>query len=124
VFLLNVPLILAALVALRRVPENSELSAELSLDVVGALLAVVGLGGVIYALTAGSASGWASTNVVVAAAAGVLSLAALLPVERRLRAPMLRLSLFVSRQFDAINVVTVLLYGPSLSGTPRRGLFI
>jgi MFS family permease len=37
--------------------------------------------------------------------------AALLPVERRLRAPMLRLSLFASRQFNAINVTTVLFYG-------------
>jgi hypothetical protein len=48
--------------------------------------------------------------VVVVAAARVL-LAALLPVERRLRAPMLRLSLFLSRQFDALNVAAVLLYG-------------
>jgi hypothetical protein len=51
-----------------------------------------------------------STKVVVVAAARVL-LAALLPVERRLRAPMLRLSLFLSRQFDALNVAAVLLYG-------------
>jgi MFS family permease len=74
VFLLDVPLILAALVALRRVPENSDLSTQLSLDVFGALLAVVGLGGVIYALTAGSAPGWVSGSVLVAAAAGVISL--------------------------------------------------
>jgi hypothetical protein len=45
------------------------------------------------------------------AVVGVVSLAALVPVERRLGAPMLRLSLFVSRQFDAINVTTVLFYG-------------
>jgi hypothetical protein len=37
------------------------------------------------------------------------------PPERRRRAPLLRLSLFSSRQFDAINVVTVLFYG-ALSG--------
>jgi MFS family permease len=35
----------------------------------------------------------------------------LVPAERRRRAPMLRLSLFSSRQFDAINVVTLLFYG-------------
>jgi hypothetical protein len=35
----------------------------------------------------------------------------MLPVERRLRAPMLELSLFRSRQFDAINATTVLFYG-------------
>jgi Na+/melibiose symporter-like transporter len=33
------------------------------------------------------------------------------PVEKLQRNPMLRLSLFGSRQFDAINVATLLLYG-------------
>ena len=42
---------------------------------------------------------------------GVVALLALVPVERRLRDPMVRLSLFASRQFDAINVTTFLLYG-------------
>ena len=111
VFLLNPPLILASLLALRRVPEISKARGLLSLDVRGGLLAVVGLGGVIYALTAGPASGWLSPPVLITAAVGVVALAALVPVERRLRAPMLRLSLFASRQFDAINVTTVLLYG-------------
>jgi hypothetical protein len=41
----------------------------------------------------------------------VACLAALLPTERRVRAPMLKLSLFASRQFSAINAATVLLYG-------------
>jgi EmrB/QacA subfamily drug resistance transporter len=111
VFLLNLPLILAALLVLTQVPESSDARRALSLDVFGALLALIGLGGVIYALTAGPASGWLSLPVLIATAVGALSLAALVPVERRLRAPMLRLSLFVSRQFDAINVATVLLYG-------------
>jgi hypothetical protein len=35
----------------------------------------------------------------------------LVPTERRLRNPMLRLSLFRSRQFTAINVMTLLYYG-------------
>jgi Na+/melibiose symporter-like transporter len=72
---------------------------------------VVGLGGVIYALTVGPASGWLSVPVVAFAVIGLGSLVALVPVERRRVAPMLRLSLFVSRQFDAINVSTVLFYG-------------
>jgi hypothetical protein len=45
------------------------------------------------------------------AVVGVVSRAPLVAVERRLGAPMVRLSLFVSRQFDAINVTTVLFYG-------------
>src|SRR3954465_8853833 len=111
VFLLNLPLILLALVALRRVPETTGERRSLSLDAVGALLAVVGLGGVIYGLTEGASLGWGSARIVIALVAGGLSLVALVPAERRRRAPMLRLSLFKSRQFDAINLATLLFYG-------------
>ena len=111
VFLLNVPLILAGLVVLRHVPETGEQRTTLSLDVFGGLLAVLGLAGVIYALTDGPAHGWSSAAVVVTGTLGALGLLALVPVERRVRAPMLKLSLFASRQFDAINGTTVLFYG-------------
>jgi EmrB/QacA subfamily drug resistance transporter len=110
VFLLNLPLIAGALLALRFVPELDD-RRPLSVDVLGALLTIVGLSGVIYALSIGSASGWVDVRVFGPAAVGVIALLALAPVERRLRAPMLRLSLFASRQFDAINVTTILFYG-------------
>jgi EmrB/QacA subfamily drug resistance transporter len=103
VFLVNLPLIALALLALRRVPETSGERRSLSLDAVGALLAVAGLGGVIYALTDGASAGWTSPRVLIAGVVGALSLVALAPAERRRRAPMLRLSLFASRQLDAIN---------------------
>jgi EmrB/QacA subfamily drug resistance transporter len=111
VFLLNLPLIGLALLALHRVPESGGPRRPLSLDILGAGLGVVGLGGLVYALTDGAGSGWTSARVLLAFAVGALCLAALLPVERRRRAPMLRLSLFASRQFDAINVATVFYYG-------------
>jgi len=111
VFLLNLPLILAGLAVLRRVPEPAAERRALSLDVAGALLAVVGLGALIYGLNAGSGSGWLSAGVVASVAAGAVCLASLPAVERRLPAPMLRLALFRSRQFDAINITTVLFYG-------------
>jgi EmrB/QacA subfamily drug resistance transporter len=110
-FLLNVPIVLAALWVLRHVPDVSPVRRPLSLDVAGAVLAVAGLGGVIYALMAGPAAGWLSPSALVSGVIGVVCLAALVPVERHQHNPMLRLSLFGSRQFDAINVTTVLLYG-------------
>lgn len=116
IFLLNLPLILLALVALRWVPESDDEPRPLSVDLAGALLAIIGIGGVIFALTRGAAAGWADTAVLVAGIAGVAALVALVPVERRVRAPMLRLSLFESRQFDAINVTTVLFYGALAAG--------
>ncbi len=111
IFLLAIPFIVCAFFGLRRVPETRPADRNLFVDVRGALLAVIGLGGVIYAATVGGTSGWGSAAVVVTGALGLLALMALVPVERRLAAPMLRLSLFRSRQFDAINVATVLFYG-------------
>jgi EmrB/QacA subfamily drug resistance transporter len=111
VFWLNLPLIAAGMWALRYVPESGQAGAGQSLDILGGLLAVAGLGGVIYALTAGPGSGWLSAPVVITAVVGVGSLIGLVPVERRRRAPTIRLSLFASRQFDAINVMTLVFYG-------------
>ena len=111
IFLLNLPLILAACWILRNVPETSGIRRPLSIDVAGVLLALTGLGGVIYALTAGPNSGWMSTSVLSTGLLGLACLVALVPVERRRRLPMLRTALFRSRQFDAINLATLLLYG-------------
>ncbi|WP_116451607.1 MFS transporter [Blastococcus litoris] len=115
-FLLNVPLVLGALAVLRHVPDVHSDRRPLSLDVAGAVLSVAGLGGAIYALMAGPAAGWLSVRVLLPGVVGVLCLVALVPVERRQESPMLRLSLFASRQFDAINVTTLLLYGALAAG--------
>ena len=111
IFLLNLPLVLAAYWALRSVPEVDRSRRPLSLDVPGALLAVVGLGAVIYAMTAGPASGWGSVPVLTSAVVGVVCLVALVPVERRQRQPIIALALFRIRQFSAINAATLLFYG-------------
>jgi len=115
-FLINVPLILIGLWVLRHVPDVTTSRRPLSLDVAGAVLSVAGLGGAIYALMAGPTAGWLSLRVLVPGIVGLLCLAALVPAERRQRNPMLRLSLFASRQFDGINVTTLLLYGALAAG--------
>ncbi len=110
VFLLPLPLIVVALAALRQLPAASAKRRSPSIDVVGALLLVFGLGGAVYALTEAPRSGWSSTRVLIAVAIGGLSFMLLVPFERR-RTPMVRLSLFESRQFVAVNAVTLLVYG-------------
>ncbi len=111
IFLLNLPLIVLAFVVVRRVPELGGDARSAPLDAVGALLAVLGLGGIVYALTEGASAGWSSPKIVSGLVIGVGALLVLVPAERLRKAPMLRLSLFVSRQFDAINTATLLLYG-------------
>ena len=117
IFLLNVPLLLGAILALLPVSESGATGGRLSLDGVGAALAVVGLAGVIDGLTVGTKLGWTSPRVLVELVVGAGCLIALVPTERRVRAPMLKLSLFASRQFSAINAATVLLYGAQYPAT-------
>ncbi|GAA3599971.1 DHA2 family efflux MFS transporter permease subunit [Kribbella ginsengisoli] len=111
VFLLNLPLIIAALLVITRVPEVTWAPRPLSLDLLGALFAIAGLGGIIYALTEGPGRGWDDPVVLVFGLVGILSLAGLVPLEQHRSTPLLRLALFKSRQFDAINAATLLFYG-------------
>lgn len=109
IFLINLPLgLFVVLAANRKVPETRDPDADGPLDVPGALLAALGLGGTTYALI--EAPNGASAAVLVAAIGGVLALLAFVLVERRASNPMLPLTMFASRQFSAANAVTFVVY--------------
>jgi EmrB/QacA subfamily drug resistance transporter len=115
VFLINVPIAVAVIVlAQRYVPETRDEQTSGRLDVPGAVLAALGLAGVVYALTEGPQHGW-SGAAVGTLIAGALLLAAFLVVEARGVAPMMPLSLFAVRDFAAANLVTLVVYA-ALSG--------
>lgn len=110
IFFTNIPVALVVIwVAVRHVPETRDADAAQSLDVAGAVLAVAGLGSLTWALIRGGEAG-ATPAVWAAAAAGIVGLAAFVVVERRREHPMLPLSLFRSRQFTAVNLVTMAVY--------------
>jgi EmrB/QacA subfamily drug resistance transporter len=110
IFLINVPLAVAIIVVtLRHVSETRDLSAERGIDVIGAVLATVGLAGVTWALIEAGDRG-ATTQVLSAGAAGLASLAGFVAAERRVQHPMLPLEIFRSRQFTAANLVTLIVY--------------
>ncbi|WP_327316756.1 MFS transporter [Streptomyces sp. NBC_01235] len=109
VFLLNVPLALLCVpVALRHVPESGDGRKHGRFDVLGAFLGALALALVTYALIE---AGSGPLGVVVAAAvAGVATGVAFVAVERRRPDPMLPLGIFASRQFTAVNLVTLCVY--------------
>jgi EmrB/QacA subfamily drug resistance transporter len=110
-FLLNVPLSIAVLLlAFRHVPESRNEEDRGSLDWPGAVLASIGLGGIVYGLIESPQKGWSHPGVLGALALGLLALAAFVAVERRHRSPMLPLGLFRSRDFSGANLLTLLLY--------------
>ncbi|MFJ3226048.1 MFS transporter [Streptomyces sp. NPDC086783] len=108
VFLLNVPLALLCVpVAVRHVPESADGRAHGHFDVLGAVLAAVSLALVTYALTEARNG---TVVVVVTAVAGLAAGVAFVVVERRRPDPMLPLEVFASRQFTAVNLVTLCVY--------------
>jgi EmrB/QacA subfamily drug resistance transporter len=109
IFLINLPLAAIVLVVARRhVPESLDPDATPDLDLLGAALGAVGLGGVTYALI-GAGTGW-SVTVLAFGAIGLLALIGFVVNERRSSHPMLPLGIFANRQFSSANAVTFAVY--------------
>jgi EmrB/QacA subfamily drug resistance transporter len=99
IFLINVPVVLAGLVAtVKLVPESREPAGRRP-DPLGTLLSIVGMAGVVYAIIAGPAHGWRSAPVVGTAAVGLAALAVFACWERRIHHPMLDMAFFRNRRF-------------------------
>jgi EmrB/QacA subfamily drug resistance transporter len=111
IFYLNVPVaIVAIVIALLFVEESAE--GEQPLDLPGAALATLALGTLTWALTIWSSHHVATTGVWIGLGAGLALLAAFLWVEHtRGKDAMMPLSLFGSRPFVGLTVLTFLLYG-------------
>lgn len=110
VFFINVPLAVAVLVILVLwVPESRDDSAPGRVDVLGATLATLGLGALVYGLTL-LQGGALDPAGIGATLAGLALLALFVRVERTERVPMIRLDLFKSRMFTVTNLYTLLLY--------------
>jgi EmrB/QacA subfamily drug resistance transporter len=81
---------------------------DLSLDPLGGLLALVGLGGVVYGVIEGPERGWTDGLTLTALVAGVLTLAAFLRHELRSPHPMLDVRLFRNAGLSAGSAVVFL----------------
>ncbi|MBT2468315.1 MFS transporter [Streptomyces sp. ISL-66] len=108
VFLLNVPVAaLCVPVALGHVPESRDPRAHGRFDVAGAVLGAAALALLTYALIEARSG---SALVPAAAVGGVLLAGVFVRVERRRPDPMVPPEVFASRQFTAVNLVTLCVY--------------
>lgn len=115
-FFINVPLALIVLaLTIRYVPESRNVHATGALDWLGAALAAVGLGALVYALIESSRRTWSDPGLMATLLLGVSSLAAFAAVEAYSKSPLLPLTLFRSRDFSGVNLLTLFLYS-ALSG--------
>lgn len=112
IFLLNIPVVLFGVVAVRALVPESRRARAGRPDLVGALLSTAGMAAVVYAIIAGGEHGWGATGVLGPGAAGLLLLGAFVYWERRTPEPMLDLDFFGNSRFvGAVTGVLLITFG-------------
>jgi EmrB/QacA subfamily drug resistance transporter len=110
VFLVNVPVAAAGIVAgFWLVPESRDPSAP-RIDVVGAVLSVIGLVALVWAIIEAPARGWGSGPVVAGFGVATVALVAFLVWEMRVAEPMLDLRYFRDPSFAAASLSVTLVF--------------
>jgi EmrB/QacA subfamily drug resistance transporter len=115
IFIINLPLAAAAIYLGMRYLRDEASDHRAALDIPGAALASLGLAGLTWGLTVATSTGgftWPPMPAMLAIVAGVAFLLLFLRVEKKAGDnAMLPLSLFASRGFSGLNLMTFLLYG-------------
>ena len=116
VFLVNVPIVVLGLfLGYRFVPESRDPSHS-ALDPIGALLSIVSLGSILWAVIEAPSHGWTSSTILLGFAIGAFGLVAFFTWEIRSSHPMLDLRFFQNPRFSAASGAITLVF-LSLFGT-------
>jgi EmrB/QacA subfamily drug resistance transporter len=117
VFAINVLPIAVTIWLLVILRQRDEREAGVTVDYLGAVLAVIGIGGPVYALIEQGHYGWANPGIYLPMALGILAFAAFLWRQHVATSPMMPLPLFRVRNFAVGNIATTAIYGAlSLGG--------
>ena len=100
IFLVNVPIIMVALVSGWFLVPKSKDPQQGKLDPLGALLSIVGISSLVFALIEAPDKGWGSTETIVAFAVAAVVLALFVAWELRVEEPMLDMHFFGSPAFS------------------------
>lgn len=116
VFLVNIPIVIAALIAGKILIPESHDPQKPRVDVVGAVLSIVCLTSVVWGLIEAAERGWTDSTILSAFALGGVVLSVFLIWERRVRQPMIDIAIFRNLRFSAASLsVTLVFFG--LMGT-------
>jgi EmrB/QacA subfamily drug resistance transporter len=112
IFVINLPLVVICVALIRAaIPAGSPAAARgRSIDLAGAALGGLGLGGPVFALIEQPRLGWHSAAVLAPLVTGLALLVVFVAYERRAADPMLPLGLFRRRNFSAGNLETFSMY--------------
>ncbi len=110
VFFVNLPIVVVALIAgWFLVPDSRDPSAP-RLDPLGAVLSIVGLATLLWAIIEGPAHGWTSTPVVATFLVGVVVLGLFVVWELHSPSPMLDMRFFENPRFTAASLAIMLVF--------------
>ncbi|MED7954588.1 MFS transporter [Streptomyces sp. BE303] len=124
VFLVNLPVAVAAVILTRRtLPESRNPDAH-RIDLPGAAAFTVAAGSAVLLLIRGGADGWTSPSVLGAAGTTAAALAVFLLVERRSPHPLLDLALFRSPVFTGVMLCGLVYSAAAFSYLPYTSLWL
>jgi len=124
-FLINVPLVvLGVWIARRYMDESRDEDASRSFDWLGAIVAVIAVGGLAFGATRGQQSQWHEPVAFLALGVGALALVAFPILMARRKHPLVPLELFRNRAFSTINLSTLLIYGALYANFGFQALFL
>ena len=110
VFLVNVPLCVILVAAALVVIPYIKPDPGRRFDVLGAVLTVLGVGGLAFAIIEAQSQGWGSPPIITAAALAVLALVAFVVWELRVDDPLVDVRLFRLPAFTAANLAGLLVF--------------
>ncbi len=107
-FLINVPIVAAVIFCVAFFSPTSKDPEATPLDPIGALLSLLGLAGLVFAIIEGPSRGWTSVTIIGAFVLAAVCLSGFVLWERRSDHPMLPLTFFQDRRMSAgSGVVTI-----------------
>jgi EmrB/QacA subfamily drug resistance transporter len=109
-FLVNVPIVIAMVIGARAVLTETPRQRG-RFDLMGALCATLGMGGLVFGIIESGDAGWGSARVLVSIAVGLVLLAALVVTEARVAQPIMPLRLFRSRERSGAYAARMLYLG-------------
>ena len=115
IFLINAPMVVIAVIgAWSFIPESKDPSPK-RLDWIGALLEMLGVTGIVYAIIEEPLRGWTDFQVAGPLVGGAVLIAAFVIWQFRMRVPLVDLNLFRNRRF-ALSTVAFTIVGFAMTG--------
>ncbi len=125
VFLINLPVVALALVAVAVLLPESRSSSRQRIDLVGVALSAGGLALLTYGVISAGDAGWSNMAALAEMFGGALALAVFVLWERRVAAPLVDLQLFRSRAFTwgttLSSIVSFVMFGLVVRGADAQG---